>query len=171
MLDFYLTLLSNVIRYITLMNIRSMRKSRIAMILCSAAAVAGGAITYLSLNEQFDLIMPDGEEVDNAVLSQDNYSRLKQNVGIFTVYRPHLTMGNATSGYCRIAEFIHENEDGYNDTIVGNTTVYDATSPPQWCSPELSPLPVPEFSKSTDLSAASALAVAASLVIINGRRL
>lgn len=121
------------------------KKRHIVAISGSAVAVLSGLAAYLSMNTQFDLIMPDNARLDNVVLSSDNYTRLKHNVGVFTVYQPRITGGNATSGYCPIAEFIHEHEDGYNDTPVGNTTIYNATAPPPWCGPELNPLPVPEF--------------------------
>ena len=121
------------------------KKRHIAAISGSAAAVLVGLLAYYMMNTQFDLILPDNSRLGNVVLSSDNYTRLKQNVGIFTVYQPHVTGGNATTGYCPIAEFIHEHEDGYNDTPVGNTTVFNATAPPSWCGAELNPLPVPEF--------------------------
>lgn len=122
-----------------------MKKKHVAAI-SGAVAIASGLIAYLSLNTQFDLIMPDNAEIYNATLSPDNFSKLQQNVGVFTVYQPHSTVQSPTSGYCKIAEFIHEHEDGYNNTHVGNSTIYNATIPPAWCDPELNPAPVPEFS-------------------------
>ncbi len=124
-----------------------LRKVHVAVISGSVAAALIGILAYSLMNTQFDLIMPDGSEVQNATLGPDNFSRLKQNVGVFTVYRPHATTLNPTIGYCPIAEFIHEHEDGYNATRVGNTTIFNATLPPQWCDPELNPSPVPEFAE------------------------
>lgn len=121
-----------------------MKKKHVAAI-SGSVVIAGGLIAYLSLNTQFDLIMPDNAEIYNATLSPDNFSNLQQNVGVFTVYKPHSTAQSPTSGYCKIAEFIHEHEDGYNNTHVGNSTIYNATIPPAWCDPELNPAPVPEF--------------------------
>src|SRR5579885_2821122 len=105
------------------MKIKSMQKKHIAVISGSAIAVISGLVAYFSMNTQFDLIMPDNAELHSVILSSDNFSLLKQNVGVFTVYQPHTTTQNVTSGYCRIAEFIHEHEDGYNNTRVGNTTI------------------------------------------------
>lgn len=127
------------------MRFGNIRKRHVVVASASAAAIVGGLVAYLSLNTEFDLIMPDNAKLYNITLSPDNFSALKQNVGVFTVYQPHTTTHNATSGYCRIAEFIHNHEDGYNDTHVGNSTVYNATAPPAWCSPELNPVVTPEF--------------------------
>lgn len=134
-----------------------MQKKHIAIISGSAITLVSGLVAYFSMNTQFDLIMPDNAQLHNVILSSDNFSLLKQNVGVFTVYQPHVTTQNVTSGYCHIAEFIHDNEDGYNNTHVGNTTVYNATMPPAWCEPELNPLPTPEFSFTIPILAASIL--------------
>lgn len=128
------------------MVLRLDRTKYVAIISGSVVALVGVFSVYVFMNTEFDLIMPDNARLANVTLSPDNFSKLKQNVGIFTVYQPHITTKNTTSGYCRVAEFIHENEDGYNNTVVGNTTIYNATSPPDWCAAELNPLPVPEFS-------------------------
>ena len=130
------------------LRIKDLKKKHVAAI-SSSVALVGGIIAYLSLNIQFTIIMPDNAQLSNETLSSDNFSRLQQNVGVFTVYHPHSTFHNATIDYCKIAKFIHENEDGYNDTHVGNTTVYNATIPPAWCDPELNP--VPEFSLVTPI--------------------
>lgn len=129
----------------TQMRTRSLKSKRSFIIIGSAATLIGGLLGYLSLNTEFDLILPDNLELYNVTLSQDNFTRLKHNVGIFTVYSPHQTAGGVTSGYCQIAEIIHENEDGYDGTPVGNATIFNATAPPKWCDPELNPLPVAEF--------------------------
>lgn len=92
------------------MKNRNIKKRYIVAASASAAAVIGLA-TYLSMNTGFDLIMPDNARLSNVVLSPGNFSLLKQNVGVFTVYQSYLTFHNATSGYCRVAEFIHEHED------------------------------------------------------------
>ena len=125
------------------LKITAMRARHVAII-SGVAVVIGSLFAYLSLNTQFTLVMPDNAELHNATLSSDNFSRLKQNVGVFTVYQPHGTTQNVTISYCRIAKFIHEHEDGYNNTRVGNTTIYNATMPPAWCNQEL--YSVPEFS-------------------------
>ena len=130
------------------MKFSDIKRKHVVVASTSAAVIVGGIVAYLSLNTQFDLIMPDNAELYNVTLSSDNFTQLKQNVGVFTVYKPHTTMQNATSGYCKIAEFIHEHEDGYNDTHVGNSTVYNATIPPAWCDPELNPVKTPEFYQS-----------------------
>lgn len=111
----------------------------------SAAATIGGLFIYSSMNTQFDLFMPDSAKINGTVLSPDNFSRLQKNVGVFTVYQPHATSQAPTTGYCPMAKFIHEHEDGYNGTHVGNTTIYNATIPPKWCEPELDPSSIPEF--------------------------
>lgn len=144
------------------MRVPRLKKMHIAALTGSAVALTGFVIAFFSMNTQFDLIMPDGAEMFNATLGRDNFSKLQQNVGVFTVYRPHATTQNATIGYCPIAEFIHEHEDGYNDTKVGNTTVFNATIPPHWCDPETSPAPVPEF---TDLIGVLSLAIGTLLAV------
>lgn len=113
--------------------------------IASAAAAIGGLLLYSSMNTQFDLFMPDSAQMNGTILSPDNFSRLQKNVGVFTVYQPHVTSKGPSTGYCPLAEFIHEHEDGYNGTHVGNTTVYNATAPPAWCDPELNPSPIAEF--------------------------
>lgn len=123
-----------------------MKKTHLATISGSAVAIAAAFIIYVSMNTQFNLIMPDRSEMQNVTLSPDNFSRLKQNVGVFTVYSPHPTTQNATTGYCQVAEFIHMHEDGYNNTRVGNTTVFNATLPPTWCNEVSGPSPIAEFS-------------------------
>lgn len=136
-----------------------MRKAHLVTISGSAVAIAVGLLVYISMNMQFDLIMPDNAELQNVTLSSDNFSRLKQNVGVFTVYGPHPTAHNTTTGYCPLAEFIHVHEDGYNNTRVGNTTIFNATMPPSWCGKEVSPSPVAEFTLSET-------ALASSIVIL-----
>lgn len=140
--------LNNLAQCFVGLKIRDLKKKHVAAI-SSSVALVGGIIAYLSLNTQFTLIMPDNAQLDNETLSPDNFSRLQQNVGVFTVYQPHTTLHNSTIDYCKIAKFIHEHEDGYNDTHVGNTTIYNATVPPAWCNPELNP--VPEFSLVTPI--------------------
>ncbi|MGH2613243.1 MAG: hypothetical protein ACRDFB_09400 [Rhabdochlamydiaceae bacterium] len=142
---------------ITYLKITAMKKKHVAGI-SGSVALASSLIAYFSLNTQFTLIMPDNAEIYNATLSPDNFSRLQQNVGVFTVYQSHSTTQSVTIDYCKIAKFIHENEDGYNYTHVGNTTIYNATIPPAWCDPELNPIPVPEFS-SVDMILACSIGI------------
>jgi len=118
---------------------------QIGALLATATTFALGIFAYSSLNTQFNLILPDGTERDNVILSYNNFSQLKQNVGIFTVYHPTQTTSNATIGYCPLAKLIHEHEDGYNNMNVGSSNIFNYTIPPAWCDPELNPVKVPEF--------------------------
>ena len=148
------------------MGFAGLKRTHVVIISGAAVALIGGLLAYSSLNTQFDLIMPDNAEMRNVTLGADNFSRLEQNVGVFTVYQPHVTTKNATSGYCPIAEFIHEHEDGYNYTHVGNTTIFNATIPPAWCDSELNPSPVPEFTK---ILAVASLAMGAAITVTLSR--
>lgn len=93
---------------------------------------------------------PAGPELDNFVINSTDLIKLQNNVGIFTVcggfnnglcQPPVFTQAQPTNGYCQLAWLIHLNEDGYNNTKVGNSTIFQVTTPPPECS-----IPVPEFS-------------------------
>ncbi len=94
-------------------------------------AVLGGVIYHSTLNIGFDLILPDGNQT-SAILSSGNYTDLQNNVGIMTVTNLHNTQLKPTTGYCPIAEFIHEHQGSYNSRHVGNGTIFSATIPPSY---------------------------------------
>jgi hypothetical protein len=117
------------------------------------------------MDTQFNLILPEnGHELDNVILSPDNMTLLKNNVGVFTVFNPVTTTANPNSNYCPIAEYIHEHEDGYNNLTVGSSDIYHATIPPAFCNAELHK--VPEFNNLSFL----VLAFGSLGVIIYGYR-
>ncbi len=67
------------------MRIKNMQKKHVAIISGSVIAVISGLAAHLSMNTQFDLFMPDNAALYNVTLSSDNFSLLKQNVGIFSL--------------------------------------------------------------------------------------
>lgn len=88
----------------------------------------------------FDIVVPNGDCKNNVILSLDNYTAMKNNVGFFTVL--HKTPVNAvpTTGYCTLAQWIWNGHQGYY-----NVTKFKDLMIPSWCDSELKPVPIPEF--------------------------
>jgi hypothetical protein len=104
-------------------------------------------------NWNFDVFMPDGTcnitgvitniggcTSNSIILSNDNFTALKNNVAIMTVLNIHTVHPVKTQNYCPLAEFTLLHEDGYSYKIKG----LEQYVLPNYCVVELHG--VPEFS-------------------------
>lgn len=103
------------------------------------------------VNVKFDIIYPDpafGRD-NGLVLSYENYTKLQNNVGIFTVKNKQIltsgspTFEQPTIGYCPLAKKIYESHlKPYPDI----TQKFEKYMWPDFCKPEIGePTVIPEF--------------------------
>ncbi len=136
--------------------------------LCSDNSTISGNMTHDQRNQIFSHISinphsqysgnyfiqilktPAGAQLDNFVINSTDLVRLQNDVGFFTVcgaiqdklcQPPVPTLMQVTNNFCQLALMIHLNEDGYDNYTVGNSTIFQVTTPPAYCSIT----PVPEF--------------------------
>lgn len=109
----------------------------------------GGNINYF-----FEIIItPTGVKETNVVLSQSNYTALKNNVAFFTAcggfnnglcQPPVITSSSPTTNYCPLALKILLNQDGYISKLYNVTKGVDLTGYvyPSYCYTETGPNPI-----------------------------
>lgn len=114
-----------------------------------------------NINYQFSIIItPTGTKETNVILSQDNYTALKNNVAFFTAcgtfnnglcQPPITTTASPTSNYCPLAKLILTNQDGYLSKLYNQTSHLDLTSfvYPVYCHSETGPNPINGDSSNT----------------------
>ena len=94
-------------------------------------------IAYLGTgtNMKVDIVLPNGDSKCNIILSKDNHTKLKENVGVFSVgNRVYNISDQPNTNYCQLAKWAYIGHLGYYDKIAEDFENY--MFPPE-CASEI----------------------------------